>query len=129
MLENRTWVSENTEVYTPGGWVPIKNLRFIKSCLGVKKNKIVETIVTEYNSYYLDGMLPYSKSKHFLQGKILYPEDCLWQPDICLEIPKTRSNKYKGKLYNIVTTTNNLFIRTVFDGEDNFDYTLILCAK
>lgn len=129
MLKNRTWVTENTEIYTPGGWVPIKSLRFIKSCLGVKNNKIVETTVIEYNSYNHSGKIPISKSKHYVQGRLIYPDDCLWQPDICLEIPKTRNTTYTGKLYNIVTTTNNLFIRTVFDGEDNFDYTLVTCVK
>jgi len=129
MLNNRSWITENTEVYTPNGWISIKGIQRIKSLIGVKHNKIVETNIMEYNSYDYSGKIPMSKSKHFIHGKLYHPKDCLWLPDDCGKLPKTRLLPYSGKLFNIITDCNNFFIRNVFNDIDNFDYTLILCVK
>lgn len=131
MLKDRTWLTENTEILTVLGWIPIKSIHKTKDVVVYddETGKIKLGSIQEYNIRNYSGKIPTKKSKRFIQGFIKYFEDCDWSPIGCSPKPKTMNLEYSGKLYNVVTKANTLFIRNLFNGKNNQDYTLVLCQK
>ena len=141
MLKDRSWLTENTEVLTSIGWIPIQSINRV----GIKLmsyaphgeqsreglDKLVETPLLEFNIRPFNGKIPTRKSKHFMQGFLFFYKDCLFNIDKekCEEHYVYFNRPYQGKLYNLITPTNLIIIRNIFQDKTNNDYNVIRCVK
>lgn len=126
MLKNRTWFTENTEILTTTGWETIKNIKKLDNLI-VLGDKLETGKILEFNTYYYRGDIKLYKSLDLkFTCKELIALD-LWRVGKTVELPIPKSKYYEGKLYNIVTNTNNIIARSLFDGLDNDDYILTTC--
>lgn len=129
MLKNRTWLTENTEILTPDGWMPITKIKYIKEVI-VLNEKLQADIIEEYNTINYEGIVvEYRAPDVYVTGKnILFPDSGIWRIDNSIEIPKYTKLLYTGKLYNIVTPSNNIITRTIQnDGLPCDNYILSIC--
>ena len=129
MLKNRTWLTENTEILVPEGWIPIGNIRYVKEVMVLDK-KLKPNIIEEYNTINYNGIvLEYKAPDVYVTGKnILFPKSGIWRVDNSIEIPDYTKLLYTGILYNIVTPSNNIITRTIQpDGQPCDNYILSLC--
>ena len=122
MLKNCTWISENAEIYTPVGWVPITSISKISEVITYNKGMFETDTLTEFNVRNFSGKLPTRKSNLFFQGFIHTLDNHL--NNVVL---KGSLQPYKGKLYNLQNQSNSLIIRFVFKNENNQDY--IICQN
>lgn len=123
MLKNRTWLPENTEILTPNGWMPIKNLAKIHKLM-----TDIEIDLKEFNVREFDGKIPKRKKDFYFQGIVYLKDGCVEVGFNCKEVTPIWKRPYKGKLYNIVTSTNEFYARTIFKDKSNNQF-LCLSVK
>ena len=126
MLKNRSWVTENAEVFTSIGWVSIKNLHKIdKLRLPSEDTEYEEVSILDFSIREFSGKIPTRKSGVYIQGEFIEPIVLINGKES--EFPTTLLKDYNGKLYNINTSSNSFLVRFVFNGKSN--NSSILCKS
>jgi len=131
-LNKRTWFTDNTEVLTETGWVNISTFSKIERVITKSNGLLKGEALIEYNvGNVVDSDVLYFKSGDiFITAKYIhFPDNKIWRVDNNLCVPKFKTVKYTGKIYNLVTKSNNIITRNYTNyNSNNNDYILSLCA-
>ncbi len=116
-LNNRIWLTVNTEIFTDSGWVKIDAL--VKGNYKVlsydnSSKKLVYERIKSYSSYDYKGPITVLDSfqvyKEF--AKALVVEKCgIFKSFEDIESPEYHKKRYSGKVYNLEVMSNHLFVR------------------
>lgn len=121
-FNSESWLTEDTQVLTTSGWVPITEVE-----LGAK-------VLGQVNGRYQEDTV-YSVGKCFTSTIIKEYKETLFAKNICFKEDQAILNvqKYTGQLINLKTRTNTLIVRCIRYFEDilihNDDYHIIWTAK
>jgi len=104
-----SWITDKVEIYTTSGWVNVTNINKISDIVGYENETFTRAKIKSFDIRDFNGKLPGIKEPI---GNIHYHRGKLFTPSKLENKPETTLFPYVGKLYHLVTSTGNYFIKS-----------------